>query len=71
MQDWVREQYKYLEKNLPTDTLEYLKLVAEYEGHEHPVDFVISLIKKEIPHYKRNLRFGRWKKARDEMKKKW
>ena len=58
--DWIQEQYKNPEKSLPHDKVKRLELISEYEGFESPVDFVASIVKMEIPHYERDLRFGRW-----------
>ena len=64
--DWIKEKYERLKANLSPDELTLLEDVAEYEGYGSPIDFVVALVKMELPHYDRNLRFGAWL---DEKKK--
>ena len=64
--DWIKEKYERLKANLSPDELQLLMDVAEYEGYDSPIDFVVSLVKMELPHYDRNLRFGDWLDKRNE-----
>jgi hypothetical protein len=58
--DWIVNQFLTLEESLTNDELELLELVSRFEGFDNPTDYLISVVRKELSHYRKNLRFGRW-----------